>query len=390
MKKLSFILFLFIVFSCTKKENKIEINTTDYIANIPTDKSFKNKFIVLEFWATWCAPCIDAVPHINDLQEKFKSNNDLIFISITDEKPEKVMATLKHIDFKTIVISDQSKKTHKSLNIDGIPETVLIDNEGIVRWKGSPNALNEELIKNFINGKLKLNINEKKDKITNNKCIEDNKNRNLEDTAFEIIKNKKTKYSFTLLESQGSSSMIVNALAIGKYININNKLSKIIADLEDVSEFQIQIPENIKKNNYSLIYKNLNFKDANNTKEDVKFNLLKALNLTQNIKIVKTEVYKLTTIDKSKLDISKEIKEEIGHSGSGSKIIISNSEIKSLINEIKSNFNIIVKDETKLNGNYNFILNKNSLENLTKEIEKYGLSLKKEIENEKIFVYTLN
>ena len=41
----------------------------------------------LEFWATWCARCVDSVPHLNELASKFKS---LRFISITDERPDVV------------------------------------------------------------------------------------------------------------------------------------------------------------------------------------------------------------------------------------------------------------------------------------------------------------
>ena len=42
-----------------------KINITDYVLNVPKDKNLENKYIILEFWATWCAPCLNAVPHIN-------------------------------------------------------------------------------------------------------------------------------------------------------------------------------------------------------------------------------------------------------------------------------------------------------------------------------------
>lgn len=61
---------------------------TDWIKNIPEDKNLNNKYIVLEFWATWCEPSIAAVPHLNQLQDEFKQN-DLYFNSITDESIEK-------------------------------------------------------------------------------------------------------------------------------------------------------------------------------------------------------------------------------------------------------------------------------------------------------------
>ena len=84
------------------------IAITDYISNTPKDTTLKNKYILLEFWATWCAPCLGAVPHLNMLHEKYKDRNYILFISMTYEAPEKVLKTLKLIDFKTIVVSDRT------------------------------------------------------------------------------------------------------------------------------------------------------------------------------------------------------------------------------------------------------------------------------------------
>ena len=53
-------------------ERAPELVITDYIQNVPLDKSVRNKYILLEFWATWCAPCLGAVPHLNELQDKYK------------------------------------------------------------------------------------------------------------------------------------------------------------------------------------------------------------------------------------------------------------------------------------------------------------------------------
>ena len=151
------IISIYLLCSCQNNEKKHLINITDFIYNIPNDKNFEHKFIVIEFWATWCGPCLDAVPHLNELQEKFKSNNDLVFISMTNEKPEKIQATLDRIDFNTIVVSDQSKKTHKDLEVEKngvmmIPITILIDNNGNVKWRGRPEELNEEKINSFLKG----------------------------------------------------------------------------------------------------------------------------------------------------------------------------------------------------------------------------------------------
>lgn len=91
-----------------------EINITDWIENVPIKKKIKDKYIVLEFWATWCSPCLKSVPHLNELQKKYNQDN-LIFISITDEKTSKVKKILEFIQFNSIVVTDTTKATQKKI-----------------------------------------------------------------------------------------------------------------------------------------------------------------------------------------------------------------------------------------------------------------------------------
>lgn len=89
-----------------------KIEFTDYIENTPNNKNFNGKFKILEFWATWCKPCLDAVPHLNELKSEFSNETDLVFLSVTYETPEKTKKVLEKITFETIVVSDQTKKIH--------------------------------------------------------------------------------------------------------------------------------------------------------------------------------------------------------------------------------------------------------------------------------------
>ncbi|WP_207435431.1 TlpA family protein disulfide reductase [Sabulibacter ruber] len=134
------------------------LSFTDFLQNEPTNKDFTPKFKVLEFWATWCKPCLKAVPHLNSLQRKFRDQN-IIFLSVTYQNPEETEKVLEKIRFETVVVSDRTKAVHKKLKVEHngympLPRTVLIDNENRIVWYGSPKELTEEVLRRFIGGKL--------------------------------------------------------------------------------------------------------------------------------------------------------------------------------------------------------------------------------------------
>lgn len=135
------------------------LSFTDYIQNEPVSRDFSGKLKVLEFWATWCKPCLKAVPHMNYLHRKFKDQN-VVFLSVTYQKPEETKRTLEKVNFETIVVSDQTRELHRNLNIEvngymPIPRTVLIDSENRIVWYGSPKELTEEIIEMFLNRQKK-------------------------------------------------------------------------------------------------------------------------------------------------------------------------------------------------------------------------------------------
>lgn len=98
------------------------------------------KFILIDFWATWCGPCRRSIPEINNLHARFKDR--LVVIGLSDEEEDEVrsMKTPK-IDY-TVAI-DRSANMMKALAVTGIPHAIIIDPKGIVRFEGMPTYLNE-------------------------------------------------------------------------------------------------------------------------------------------------------------------------------------------------------------------------------------------------------
>ncbi|CAM3963795.1 Thioredoxin domain-containing protein [Flavobacterium branchiophilum] len=387
MKKINFLIILIFLYGHLYSQNMLKIgdkapkvNITDYILNIPNDKNIENKYIILEFWATWCAPCLGAVPHLNELQNKFKNRKDLYFFSLTYEKPDKIKRTLEKVEFKTIVVSDQTKKTEASFNVEGIPHTVLIDNKGIIKWIGEPNELNTSMIENLLSGKniltekIELKT-EKKEEIE----AEKKESENNTDVVLGFLKDKNTHYIFSLINANKNDyGMAIEAFEKGKYIDLNNNLKSILAKIIKKPEFQIIIKDDLIEKKYNLLYKNSNKVDTDVHIKILKTNLLNALDLAESIETKKVEVYNLKVKNVNKLSISIKEDDDANHiSDNDTHFVFSNSKIETLIKEIGNYQKIIIFNETGLNDNLDFIIRKGNLKELSNDLEEYGLILEK-------------
>lgn len=108
----------------------------------------ENKPIILDFWATWCGPCVAGLLESNEYVEKY--NNKIEFIAITDNTSSNVEAFIKNKEFKHHFIIDKDGQTFKLYQIKSLPEAFLIDKNKIIQWKGNVSQLTPELIDEFL------------------------------------------------------------------------------------------------------------------------------------------------------------------------------------------------------------------------------------------------
>jgi thiol-disulfide isomerase/thioredoxin len=112
------------------------------------------KVTLIDYWATWCIPCIRDLPNLVELYEKYK-NKGVNFISVTDEnKKEKIDLATKILEDNKVGWKnyfDVNKEFHKSLNISGYPTQILVDSNGkiIARKEGDLDKI-EAVIKKSI------------------------------------------------------------------------------------------------------------------------------------------------------------------------------------------------------------------------------------------------
>lgn len=117
------------------------------------------KVYVVEFWATWCGPCIASMPHLAELQNKYRGRGVQI-VSISDESLDEVKVllarensdvgkTFEEITAAYSLTTDPDRSSHiaymEAANQSGIPTSFLVGKTGLVEWIGHPMELDGPL-----------------------------------------------------------------------------------------------------------------------------------------------------------------------------------------------------------------------------------------------------
>lgn len=120
-----------------RNEKGPDIHVERWIINAP--RTMENKVVVVEFWATWCGPCIKGIPHLNDLQEKLAGR--AVILGVSNEAPATVENFVKQTKMNYAVAIDQQATMMKFVGNRGIPHCIVMSPDGIVRWQGHPAQL---------------------------------------------------------------------------------------------------------------------------------------------------------------------------------------------------------------------------------------------------------
>jgi len=114
---------------------------------------FKGKVVVLDFWATWCPPCREAIPELMALQKKY-ADKGLVIIGISvDENREELESFVAKRDFNYRILLASDEVVAAYFDADGLPRTILIDPEGKVRDVQvgvGPPGLYEKLVRQLL------------------------------------------------------------------------------------------------------------------------------------------------------------------------------------------------------------------------------------------------
>ena len=123
----------------TRFEQIPHFSIKEMSGNVVDSKTLKGKVVILDFFGTWCKPCIGELKELDKIQMAFKDDKDVVFYVIDadygNDSPEKFKAFIDKHNYKFNYAYDYDSKIFKLLKLQklGIPVTLIIDKEQNIR-----------------------------------------------------------------------------------------------------------------------------------------------------------------------------------------------------------------------------------------------------------------
>jgi thiol-disulfide isomerase/thioredoxin len=115
-----------------------DFHFTDLEGQEITASSLADKIVVLDFWATWCKPCLESLPKFNPLLEKYKDQPKVQFLAVNTEEPstgnEQIRSVLANSKIKMRPVRDLASFSRLTFNVDALPMTIIFDGNGKVHF----------------------------------------------------------------------------------------------------------------------------------------------------------------------------------------------------------------------------------------------------------------
>jgi len=95
----------------------------------------EGKVVFVDFWASWCPPCLKSLPEFENIQTSFSDRDDVVVIAINlDENPQDATDFINKINVTYKILADTSGKIPESFGVNAMPTSYVIDKSGVIRY----------------------------------------------------------------------------------------------------------------------------------------------------------------------------------------------------------------------------------------------------------------
>ena len=250
-----------------------QIKLTELVQSSEIATQSSNSLYFVDFWATWCGPCVHASKYLSVLQKQYPDN--FYIISLSQENPETVKRFLKKHKTDLAVAIDFEGETFKKFNIRSLPRGVLLNGHGQVLWEGHPADLKSYQLTKFLKQNTKL--------VKFKTLFEVH---NLEESVPEIVYHPNK--DFECFEITYDHSSQLEVIHKDSYLEVKGTLQDILAYAYEVYRDQIVIDQSLNKK-YHLYFK----KEGDAFKNMFK-TISEAFNLNVNSNVLKGDAIVLS------------------------------------------------------------------------------------------------
>jgi peroxiredoxin len=129
--------FLLALAACygNSRPSRIGSNAPDFTVENVTLSRMHGQVVVLNFWATWCAPCVEEVPSLVEMQRRMKGKGVTVLAVSVDEDEGAYQRFVKNHNVNLLTVRDPDQKSNSLYGTSVFPETFIIDRNGVVRRK---------------------------------------------------------------------------------------------------------------------------------------------------------------------------------------------------------------------------------------------------------------
>ena len=332
-----------------------------------------NALYFIDFWATWCGPCIHVSKYLESLQKQFPEN--FYILSLTKENEDVVNRFMDKNNMELAVAIDFEGETFTAHNISTLPYGILFNAEGKKLWEGHAADLKSHNIASYLR--------------TNKNTISVNDFFKLEAYKQEVIMeeddNRRKSFSVLELEVDPGINSGIQMITKNGYLEIEGRLQDILAYALHSNKSQIKIPNAINK------YYKMSFEEGSKAFLNKESYISRALKLKEKAFEKEGEVLFLS-IDNPSFWDTDQIDWGIGNP----KYLIGDSDIKAdntSLNDVVYQLSFLLETPIVFNETYedeglhDWQIHYKYFEFMANNLEEYGIKIEKKVTTYPEYVY---